>query len=121
NLPCPCPSGEPPAKAQRQGGVFELAWGENQGSTPCLLGRFIRLTVSNQPSLFQEPSQPRKQTSPFPLCASARVLPIRSRSAFSYAPMAFSDGRPLANDEPASVIPENSKGLRMNRHDGLRQ
>ena len=116
----------PIRRASRRGA--EARWrfrvgleGGDQCSTPCLWGRFIRFTVSNHPSLFQESSQPRKQTSPFPLCASARVLPIRSRSAFSYAPMAFSDGRPLANDEPASVIPENSKGLRMNRHDGLRQ
>src|SRR5690606_29826641 len=33
-----------------------------------------------QPSLLQESSQPRKPNTPFPLCASARVLPIRSRS-----------------------------------------
>ena len=64
------------------------------------LGRLIRFSVSNQPSLFPESSQSRKRTSPFPplrLCASARVLPIRSRSAFSYAPMAFSDRLYLIN------------------------
>ncbi len=77
---CPLHS-HPESIAQRRGGVFELAWGEEQCSTPCLLGRFIRFTVSNQPSLFQESSQPRKQTSPFPLCASARGLPIRTRKA----------------------------------------
>jgi hypothetical protein len=60
------------------------------------LGRFIRFVVSDQPSLLQESPQPRKQTSPFPLCASARALPIRRRSAFSYAPMGFSDGLSLS-------------------------
>ena len=86
----------PIRRASRRGAVSFSSWlgAEGQCSHPCLLGGIIRFAVSNQPSLFQESSHLRKQTFPFPplrLCASARVLPIRSRSAFSYAPMTFSD------------------------------
>jgi hypothetical protein len=92
DLTSPFPSGEPRAEATEARWRFRAGLGgEGQCSNPCLLGRYIRFTVSNQPSQLQESPQPRKQTSPFPLCASARVLPIRSRSAFSYAPMGFSD------------------------------
>jgi hypothetical protein len=87
------PSGEPRADARRR--LRAGLGGEGQCSNPCRLRRFIRFAVSKQPSLLQESPQPRKQTSPFPLCASARVLPIRSRSAFSYAPIGFWDGLQL--------------------------
>jgi hypothetical protein len=57
-------------------------------------GILIRNTVFSGPKLLQGSPQPRKQTSPFPLCASAPLREfslIRSHSAFSYAPKGFSD------------------------------
>ncbi len=92
DLTSPFPSGDSRAQ-RRRGAVAFSSWlgGEGQCSNPCLWRRFIRFVVSNQPSQLQESPQPRKQTSLFPLCASARALPIRSHSAFSYAPLGFSD------------------------------
>ncbi len=85
----------------RRGAVAFSSWlgGEGQCSNPCLWGRLIRFTVSNQPSLLQELPQPHKQTSPFPLCASARVLPHPEPQCLQRCPNGLF-GRALAGRYP---------------------
>ena len=62
---------------------YSLPFGENY-----LIYRFQ--PTKPVPGIISTP-QANLPIPPLRLCASARVLPIRSRSAFSYPPMGFSD------------------------------
>ena len=53
----PAPDGENSRRGAEARWRFRVGLeGGDQCSTPCLWGRFIRFTVSNHPSLFQESS-----------------------------------------------------------------
>ncbi len=104
NLPSssPSPSGEPRAEAQSRGSVGELPGGRVNALTLPFWAKKFHLPFPIDQACCRNHLNLASNSPLSPSCASARVLPIRSRSAFSCAPIGFSNRPELASPSTLS-------------------